>query len=105
MSDSGSGKRGFVRDVMKRISAQGTREPDDRGDERPPREDVEDLESLRDALRFLAPDSGDIARRVDRLITDHELLKQRFERARQQGFEAERQNEKLVNTLQDAKQQ
>jgi len=33
MSDSGSGKRGFVRDVMKRISAQGSREPEER-DER-----------------------------------------------------------------------
>jgi proteasome-associated ATPase len=89
---------------MKRISAQGGRDPDDR-DERPTREEHDDLEVLRDALRFLGPEAADVARRVDRLITDHELLKQRFERSRQQGYEAERQNEKLVNTLQDAKQQ
>jgi proteasome-associated ATPase len=89
---------------MKRISAQGGRDPDDR-DERPARDEHDDLEVLRDALRFLGPEAADVARRVDRLITDHELLKQRFERSRQQGYEAERQNEKLVNTLQDAKQQ
>ncbi len=104
MSESGSGKRGFVRDVMKRISAQGSRDPEER-EERPAREDHDDLEVLRDALRFLGPEAADVARRVDRLITDHELIKQRFERSRQQGYEAERQNEKLVNTLQDAKQQ
>ncbi len=104
MSESGPGKRGFVRDVMKRISAQGSREPEER-DERPAREERDDLEVLRDALRFLGPEAADVARRVDRLITDYELIKQRFERSRQQGYEAERQNEKLVNTLQDAKQQ
>ena len=104
MSESGSGRRGFVRDVMKRISAQGAEPPDEGRSERR-REDVEDLESLRDALRFLGPEAGDLVRRLDRLLTDYELLRQRHERARQQIYEAERQNEKLVNTLQDAKQQ
>jgi proteasome-associated ATPase len=103
MSESGSGRRGFVRDVMKRISAQGAEPPDEERSERRP--DGEDLESLRDALRFLGPEAGDLVRRLDRLLTDYELMRQRHERARQQIYEAERQNEKLVNTLQDAKQQ
>ncbi|MFQ5513305.1 MAG: proteasome ATPase [Myxococcota bacterium] len=100
-SGSGSGRRGFVRDVMKRISSPGTRdEPRPEG-----ARDLDDLESLRDALHFLGPDAGDLVRRVERLLMEYELLRQRHERARQQIYDAERQNEKLVNTLQDAKQQ
>jgi proteasome-associated ATPase len=86
---------------MKRISSPD-REPD------PGRrllDDLDDLETLRDGLKFLGPDASDLVRRVERLIMEHELLRQRFDRARQQHYDAERQNEKLVNALQDAKQQ
>jgi proteasome-associated ATPase len=86
---------------MKRISAPGR---GDTGDERL-RNDRDDLEALRDALRFLGPEAGDLIRRLERLLAEHELLRQRFDRARQQLYDAERQNEKLVNTLHDAKQQ
>ena len=103
MSESGSGRRGFVRDVMKRISSQGSREELEREDR--PQDEGADLESLRDALRFLGPDAGDLVRRIERVLMEYELVRQRFERARQQIYDAERQNEKLVNTLQDAKQQ
>ncbi len=102
MSDSGSGRRGFVRDVMKRISAPGSR--DEPGGEAPSRE-VDEIDSLRDALRFLGPDASDLVRRVERVLMEYELLRQRYDRARQQHYDAERQNEKLVNALQDAKQQ
>jgi proteasome-associated ATPase len=104
MSESGSGRRGFVRDVMKRISSPGGRSGGGEGGDRM-HDDLEDLENLRDALRFLGPEAADLARRVERLITEYELLRQRHDRARQQHFDAERQNEKLVNALQDAKQQ
>ncbi len=103
MSESGSGRRGFVRDVMKRISSQGPRDEVEREDR--PHEDSGDLESLRDALRFLGPDAGDLVRRIERVLVEYELIRQRFDRTRQQVYDAERQNEKLVNTLQDAKQQ
>ena len=103
MSESGSGRRGFVRDVMKRISSQGSRDEVAREDR--PHEDSGDLESLRDALRFLGPDAGDLVRRIERVLVEYELIRQRFDRTRQQVYDAERQNEKLVNTLQDAKQQ
>jgi proteasome-associated ATPase len=102
MSESGS-RRGFVRDVMKRISS--TRIGDDAGREGPPRDDIEDLDALRDALRFLGPESADLVRRLERILMDYELARQRYERARQQLYDAEQQNEKLVATLQDAKQQ
>lgn len=101
MSESGSGRRGFVRDVMKRISSPGR--PED-GEERVAA-DMDDLESLRDALRLLGPDASDLVRRVERLIMEYDLLRQRYERSRQQHYDAERQNEKLVGALQDAKQQ
>jgi proteasome-associated ATPase len=103
MSESGSGRRGFVRDVMKRISGPGTRRAEQEGERVP--DDFDDIETLRDALRFLGPDSADLARRIERLLTEYELLRQRYERVRQQQYDAERQNEKLVNALQDAKQQ
>ncbi len=102
MSESGSGsRRGFVRDVMKRISSTRPGEP---GSELGP-EEVDEIEALRDALRFVGPESGDLVRRVERLLMDYELQRQRYDRARQQLYDAEQQNEKLVATLQDAKQQ
>ena len=106
MNESGSGgRRGFVRDVMRRISQQGATPQGPAETENRLREDLDDLEGLRDAIRFLGPEAGDLGRRVERMITEHELLRQRYERLRQQVYDAERQNEKLVNTLQDAKQQ
>jgi proteasome-associated ATPase len=88
---------------MNRISS-----PDSRGEEDDAARvaaDLEDLESLRDALRLMGPESSDVVRRVERLMMELELLRQRYERARQQHYDAERQNEKLVGALQDAKQQ
>jgi proteasome-associated ATPase len=102
MSESSSGRRGFVRDVMKRISSGGA------GDREPEisfREDLDDLDVLRETFRSIGPEGGDLYRRVERLLMEYDLLRQRYDRARQQVFDAERQNEKLVNTLQDAKQQ
>ncbi len=102
MTDSGSGRRGFVRDVMRRIGAPGD---DEAGDAAAPSAEMDDMESLRDSLRFLGPESSDLARKVERALVDYSLMKQRYERARQQVYDSERQNEKLVNALQDAKQQ
>jgi proteasome-associated ATPase len=88
---------------MKRISS--TRVGDDPGRDSGPRDEIEDMDALRDALRFLGPESGDLVRRLERILMDYELQRQRYERARQQLYDAEQQNEKLVATLQDAKQQ
>jgi proteasome-associated ATPase len=87
---------------MKRISSPSSRE-----DEGEPgaQEEVSDLEGLRDALRFLGPESRELVRRIERFLMEYELQRQRYDRARHQIYDAERQNEKLVSTLQDAKQQ
>jgi len=50
MSDSGSGKRGFVRDVMKRIASPGSREEDGPGGGRAG-DEQDEIESLREALQ------------------------------------------------------
>jgi len=103
--DSGSGRKGFVRDVMRRISASGPRggDPDD-GREGPGSFD-EEIDDLREAARFFGTDSSEFRRRLDRILAELEALRRRYDLTREQLFDAERQNEKLVGTLQEAKQQ
>jgi proteasome-associated ATPase len=132
-SGSGSGRRGFVRDMIGRIAPAGPRsgefgiepesvefsdereirrgEDDVRGD-RPGDQDVRDgrsptseVEHLQDAIRFFGSDSVEFRRSLDRVLADYETLRRRYESTRNQVHDQERQNEKLVNMLQEAKQQ
>ena len=103
-SDSGNGRSGFVRDVMRRMSPA----PGEEGDESLPfgegrRESGAD--DLQDAMRFFGSDSGEFRHRLDRLLTDFETLRRRYEQVRVQHRDSERQNEKLVGMLQESKQQ
>ena len=102
--DAGSsGRKGFVRDVMRRISASGPRPGDD--PEREPGSANDPVEDLHDALRFFGSDSTEFRRRLDRLLAEYDAARRRYHVLRQQLSDAERQNEKLVHTLQEAKQQ
>ncbi|MGH0031124.1 MAG: proteasome ATPase [Myxococcota bacterium] len=94
---------------MRRISAN----PDDDGE---PREDVEDvresarayrdeLEDLQNAIRLFGADSPEFRRRLDRMLAEYEALRRRYQLTREQFSDAERQNERLVGVLQEAKQQ
>jgi proteasome-associated ATPase len=56
-------------------------------------------------MRFFGSDSSEFRHRLDRMLADSETLKRRYEQARAQHHDAERQNEKLVAMLQEAKQQ
>jgi proteasome-associated ATPase len=106
--DSGSGRRGFVRDVMRRISSPGALGPDEMDPERErnmSRSLQEEIEDLREAMRFFGGDSVEFRRRLDRVLAEYEALRRRFQLTRDQLTDAERQNEKLVHTLQEAKQQ
>ena len=101
--DSGSGRKGFVRDVMRRITPANPRGGGDNPPEATdPRQEVDDL---REAMKFLGADSTEFRRRLDRLMAEFEALRRRYELVRDQHTDAERQNEKLVATLQEAKQQ
>lgn len=105
-SGSGQGRRGFMRDVMRRISTPGSR-PGGEGDperetQAPYRDEIEDLQ---DAIRFFGGDSTEFRRRLDRVLAEFDALRRRHEISRQQLGDAERQNEKLVHVLQEAKQQ
>ncbi len=107
-SGSGQGRRGFVRDVMRRISSPGpTGRPAGEGDpDREPQQPYRDeLEDLQDAIRFFGGDSAEFRRRLDRVLSEFDALRRRNDLARQQLGDAERQNEKLVHVLQEAKQQ
>lgn len=101
--DSGSGRKGFVRDVMRRITPANPRDDEGQPTNEPdPRQEAEDL---RDAMKFFGTDSTEFRRRLDRLMAEFEALRRRYEIVRDQHVDAERQNEKLVATLQEAKQQ
>jgi proteasome-associated ATPase len=107
--DSESGRRGFVRDVMRRISPTGGRpgenpEQPDAG-RNPTRTLQDELEDLREALRFFGGDSAEFRRRLDRVLAEYDALRRRQHLLRDQLGDAERQNEKLVGALQEAKQQ
>ncbi|MBW1886232.1 MAG: proteasome ATPase, partial [Deltaproteobacteria bacterium] len=56
-------------------------------------------------MRFFGSDSSEFRHRLDRMLADFETLRRRYEQARSQHHDAERQNEKLVAMLQEAKQQ
>ncbi len=73
--DSGSGRKGFVRDVMRRITPANPR--DDEGNptnEPDPRQEADDL---RDAMKFFGTDSTEFRRRLDRLMAEIEALRRR----------------------------
>ena len=112
-SGSGAGRKGFVRDVMRRITPTGPRgieggDANPHPDRNPDRDDRgyrSEVEHLQDAIRFFGSDSTEFKRRLDRVLADFETLRRRYEATRHQAHEQERQNEKLVNMLQEAKQQ
>jgi proteasome-associated ATPase len=64
-----------------------------------------DAERLQDAMRFFGSDSNEFRHRLEKMLADFEMLRRRYDQARTQHRDAERQNEKLVAMLQEAKQQ
>ena len=85
--DPRSGRKGFVRDVMRRISAAPPGpdgEPSDPAGEgdpaRSPRDEVEDL---RNALRLFGADSPEFRRRLDRVLAEHEAMRRRYHLTRE----------------------
>jgi len=98
-----SGRRGFLR----RFGANppGAREGDSENERTMARSLQEEAEDLREALRFFGGDSAEFRRRLDRILAEYESQRRRATLLRDQLGDAERQNEKLVATLQEAKQQ
>jgi proteasome-associated ATPase len=100
-----SGRRGFLR----RFSASGPSTPrgenELEGERTLSRSLQEEADDLREALRFFGGDSAEFRRRLDRILAEYEAQRRRAQLLRDQLGDAERQNEKLVATLQEAKQQ
>jgi len=107
--DSRSGRKGFVRDVMRRISATPPSPGDEPAEGEPEQDEVrsyrDEVEDLRNAIRLFGSESSEFRRRLDRLLAEYEALRRRYQLTREQFTDAERQNERLVNVLQEAKQQ
>ena len=85
--DSESGRRGFVRDVMRRISSSGPRsgdEPDSERERVMARSIHDEIEDLREAMRFFGPDSAEFRRRLDRLLAEYDALRRRYHLTRDQ---------------------
>jgi len=101
--ESGRSSRGFLRRFGpgRDGEAEGERERE-RTMARSLQEEAEDL---REALRFFGGDSAEFRRRLDRILAEYEAQRRRATLLRDQLGDAERQNEKLVATLQEAKQQ
>jgi proteasome-associated ATPase len=92
---------------MRRITPAGGRPEDQepesvRGSARSLQDELEDL---REALRFFGGDSAEFRRRLDRVLAEYDAIRRRYHLLRDQLTDAERQNEKLVGALQEAKQQ
>ncbi len=101
-----SGRRGFLR----RFAPGGPGAPregevDAERERAMTRSLQEEAEDLREALRFFGGDSAEFRRRLDRILAEYEAQRRRAQLLRDQLGDAERQNEKLVATLQEAKQQ
>ncbi len=106
--DQGSGRKGFVRDVIRRIAPadeQGGDAPEDERERGPVRPLQDEVEDLHDSMRLFGAESPEFRRQLDRLLAEFETLRRRYQLTRDQSADAERQNERLVNTLHDAKQQ
>ncbi|MCH2172179.1 proteasome ATPase [Myxococcota bacterium] len=104
-----TGRKGFVRDVMRRISTANPGDEEPEASERGPEVDTssyrDDVTDLQDTIRLFGSDSAEFRRRLDRLVAEFEALRRRHALTRGQFADAERQNERLVQMLQEAKQQ
>ena len=101
------GRKGFVRDVMRRISTPPN-DPDfeDRPGGAPdrPSSSRDEIEDLQNALQLFGVESPEFRRRLDRVLAEHDALRRRYRLSAERFTEAERQNERLVEVLQESKQ-
>jgi proteasome-associated ATPase len=106
--DQESGRKGFVRDVIRRIAPadeQGGDTPEGERERRPVHPLRDEVDDLHDSMRLFGAESPEFRRQLDRLLAEFETLRRRYQLTRDQSADAERQNERLVNALHDAKQQ
>jgi proteasome-associated ATPase len=75
------------------------------GEQNPGRSYRDEIEDLHSAIRLFGADSPEFRRRLDRMLAEYEALRRRYHLTREQFTDAERQNERLVSVLQEAKQQ
>ena len=105
-SGSGSGRKGFVRDVMRRISVVRAAAGRRAGARSPAAATADEIEELQDAMRFFGSDSAEFRRRLDRVLAEFEPLRRRYERAAPAASTTpSARTRSSCSALQDAKQQ
>jgi proteasome-associated ATPase len=107
-SDSGTGGKGFVRDVMRRLGTTGEGEEFVRGEETRSQRHFstrEAIAELHEALSQSGADQTELRRKLDYILAEYEALRRQYQQMRNQFHGSESQNEKLVNVLQESKQQ
>ena len=85
--DPGSGRKRFVRDVMRRIAPAGPEEdeaPEGDHERAPARSYQDDVEDLQDSVRLFGADSPEFRRQLDRLLAEFETLRRRYQLTREQ---------------------
>lgn len=96
-------RKGFVRDTMRKFSVHVPRS-EGSFQSKLSQYDLE-IKALQDKLRHVEHDSENIGRHLERAVTQYEALKRKYYQANEQLGEGRKQNEKLVATLQEAKEQ
>ena len=85
--DQGSGRKGFVRDVIRRIAPadeQGGDAPEDERERGPARPLQDEVEDLHDSMRLFGAESPEFRRQLDRLSAEFENLRRRYQLTREQ---------------------
>lgn len=64
-----------------------------------------EIEEIQSSLKYFGPEGEALIRKLENLFNEFEILKNKYQRSKEQLFDAERQNQKLVAALQEAKSQ
>jgi proteasome-associated ATPase len=96
-------RKGFVRDTMRKFSIHMPRS-EGSFQSKLSHYDLE-IKELQEKLRFVEHESDNLARHLEKTISQYETLKRKYYQANEHLSQGKKQNEKLVNALQEAKEQ
>ncbi len=96
-------RKGFVRDTMRKLSIHTPRS-ETSYQSRLSQYEIE-IKDLQEKMRLVEHESEGILRNLEKTISQYEHLKRKYYQATEQLAQGKKQNEKLVATLQEAKEQ
>ncbi|MCZ6874221.1 MAG: DUF2203 family protein, partial [bacterium] len=96
-------RKGFVRDTMRKFSVHVPRS-ETSFQSKLLQYDIE-IKDLHEKMRLVEHESEGVLRNLEKTISQYEHLKRKYYQATEQLAQGKKQNEKLVATLQEAKEQ